>query len=268
MILFQYGKFGFIGSGSMAQALIKALVDGGYTNIIASRKDAAKVDELRETFGIETTIDNVSVVKYADVIVLCVKPQALGEVLQETVAYGTQEKLWISIAAGIPLASLEMYLGKGTHIVRTMPNLGSFVGFGCTAYTINASCTAYDAAIVEYLFSRGGKTFDVAESCMDAVTFVACKIGLLSKELEQDSTTLERASLDVGKQKILFIQALRTIAAYLEQGKSFDDIYRKVASRGGATEAAHAKALELGHYGNLGKIAEAALQRCKRLAQE
>lgn len=266
MVIFHVGKIGFIGAGNIATALIRALVDHNYSDIVASRRNKEALEELSKIYGIETTNNNIDVVTNSDTIVLSVKPQVINDVLEEINNYITSDKLLISVVTGKTIEYLTEKL-RSKRVVRCMPNIGSFVGHGSTAYTLGSGCSDKDRSIVEYIFSRGDDVLEVKEEAMNAVTYIACKIGLLSKELEQDEATLAEYGLESEKSRILIANALRATAAFIDRGESYDSLYRRVASPKGATETAEKYAREIGHYENLKNIASVALERCKELAK-
>src|SRR5210317_1175975 len=77
-------KIAFIGSGNMGEALLGGLLKAELThpeNIIATDLREYRLEEIYSKWKVVTTTDNVEAVKAADVIVLCVKPQVLGAVL-------------------------------------------------------------------------------------------------------------------------------------------------------------------------------------------
>src|SRR6186713_3373940 len=116
---------GFLGAGKMATALAKGFVAAGLTTakqIIASDPvDAARKYFSKET-GAKTTNSNLEVVRFADVLVLAVKPGNVAELLQEIRGSFTEKHLLISIAAGVPIAKLESGLSSSARVIRVMPN--------------------------------------------------------------------------------------------------------------------------------------------------
>src|SRR5262249_55532337 len=127
---------GFLGTGNMAEALIKGLVSAGVvepTQIYGSDPRRERCQDLSQRFGIHTTVHNVDVVRHAEIVVLSVKPQILPQVCDEVAPHLKPNALVISIAAGIPVAAIEKRLPPGTRVVRTMPNTPALVGAGATA---------------------------------------------------------------------------------------------------------------------------------------
>jgi pyrroline-5-carboxylate reductase len=131
-------QIAFIGSGVMAEAMIKGLVGHGLLpadDIIASGPRPERGAELADKYGIQVTEDNVAAARGRDIVVLSVKPQFLGEVLKEL---GTQviepEALVLSIVAGATIGRIAEGLGHQA-IVRVMPNTPAQVGMGMSVWT-------------------------------------------------------------------------------------------------------------------------------------
>ncbi|XP_012249203.1 pyrroline-5-carboxylate reductase-like, partial [Bombus impatiens] len=80
-----------------------------------------------QEIGSNTVFSNAPVVDYGDVLILAVKPQVVPMVLPDLKNY---RKLLLSIAMGIPLASLEKAVPNGTPVIRVMPNTPAIVGCG------------------------------------------------------------------------------------------------------------------------------------------
>ena len=92
-------KVGFIGSGNMAFALIKAIKKAKLaSSIISSDTKKSRLNLIKKKTGIKTTSNNKEVVKKASIIFIAVKPQIIGSILDEI---KDTNKLIISIAAGI-----------------------------------------------------------------------------------------------------------------------------------------------------------------------
>lgn len=165
-------KIAFLGAGNMANALIKGLLRSGApaANIVATVKREERRKSLHESHGISVSMDNIAAAKSADVIVLCVKPQAMNTLVTQIAPAVDSSKLVISIAAGVPIAALQRNLGAGARIVRTMPNTPCLVGKGATALAPGEHATAEDLVTATTLFDAVGLTTTVDESQLDAVT--------------------------------------------------------------------------------------------------
>jgi pyrroline-5-carboxylate reductase len=165
-------RFAFIGAGNMAEALIRGLLRAGTSpgQITATVRRPERIVELEKAHGLVAITDNAAAAKDADVIVLCVKPQAMARVVAQIAPVVNPSKLLISIAAGVPIAAIERKLGAGSRVVRAMPNTPALVGLGATALSGGGHATAEDVAFAQKLFDAVGITTVVDESLLDAVT--------------------------------------------------------------------------------------------------
>jgi pyrroline-5-carboxylate reductase len=166
-------RWGFIGSGKMASALIRGMLRAGLAqaaSILASDPLAEARTGLAEESGIGVFESNQAVVERSDVLVLAVKPQSMPQVLGEVRATVASHQLVISIAAGIPIAAIAHGLGPDRRIVRVMPNTPALLGEGASAYALGPHADAEDEAIVAAFLGSVGRAVRVPESMLDAVT--------------------------------------------------------------------------------------------------
>jgi pyrroline-5-carboxylate reductase len=166
-------KLGFLGAGNMAGALIKGLIHAGIvepTNIIASDVKAERLKQLAAAHGIRTTQDNHALVREVDVLVLAVKPQVIDKVLTDVGGDVRTETLVVSVAAGVPIESIEARLPHRAHVVRTMPNTPATALAGATAIAAGTHATEEDLATARALFEAVGCVVTLDEGLLDAVT--------------------------------------------------------------------------------------------------
>ncbi|HCQ65803.1 MAG TPA: pyrroline-5-carboxylate reductase [Rhodobacteraceae bacterium] len=108
------------------------------------------------------------------VVLVAVKPQMMGDALPTLAALGNGETLFVSVAAGTPIAAFEAALGASTPIIRAMPNTPAAVGRGITAIIGNTRTTAAQLDLAETLLGAVGQVVRLEdEGQMDAVTAVS-----------------------------------------------------------------------------------------------
>lgn len=166
-------RIGFIGAGQMATALGQGFVKAGLTageRIVASDPDPEARTRFAKATGGQTTTENVKVVDLSDVVFLAVKPQQMHRVMAELRPRIDPQKLVVSIAAGIRLATLSEGLGPEARLVRVMPNTPCLVGLGACGYCLGAGATAEDGRLVAQLLGAVGLAYQVEEHLLDAVT--------------------------------------------------------------------------------------------------
>jgi pyrroline-5-carboxylate reductase len=133
----------FIGSGVMAEAMIKGLLRQGLVSpsqIVASGPRPVRGQELFDRYSVRTTTDNIEAAKGAEIVVLSVKPQVLRRVLEELVGHVTSDALVLSIVAGATMTSIARMLGVPS-VVRVMPNTPAQIGLGISVWTATDATT-------------------------------------------------------------------------------------------------------------------------------
>ncbi|MCG3173168.1 MAG: Pyrroline-5-carboxylate reductase [Myxococcota bacterium] len=166
-------KITFIGSGNMAEALIRGLIEVAGTppeNVICTDTREDRLEVLRMRYGVRTSTANTAPLQVSDILVLAVKPQVMYEVLEEIRPMVLPKHLVISIAAGIPIHAIESALGGAQRIIRVMPNTPALVGAGATAIAPGRFVAEGDVALARELFNSVGKVVRVDEEALDAVT--------------------------------------------------------------------------------------------------
>ena len=167
---------GFIGAGNMAGALSGGLLAKGQaaTALALSDPSDSQLQSFRER-GIWTTGDNRALVERSDVLVLAVKPQVMKEVLQPLAdIVQARQPLVISIAAGIPVAAIERWLGGNVAVVRAMPNTPALVQSGATGLYANDQVGMELRRQAEEILGAVGMTVWVDdEALIDSVTAVS-----------------------------------------------------------------------------------------------
>lgn len=167
------GRIGFIGGGKIAQAMAKGFIAGGLTkasHITASVHPSDKISfDSFKSLGAKTIIENSPVVKESDVIFISVKPAVVQSVL-EGVKTISEDKLFISVAMGITLTTLEESLSSSSRVIRVMPNTPALVKAGCSVFVRGRKANDSDANITQRLLESIGTCEEVSENLLDPIT--------------------------------------------------------------------------------------------------
>jgi len=165
-------KIGFIGGGNMAEALIKGLLSGGFAaeRMMASEPSENRREHLHNAYAIELTTDNLEVVRVCEIIVLAIKPQIVDEVLAEVAGEFTDEKLLVSILAGVSCSVIEKFFQGAPRVVRVMPNTPALVGEAASTICRGHHSSKTDLALVQQIFEAVGMVQVIDERQMDAAT--------------------------------------------------------------------------------------------------
>jgi len=166
-------RLAILGLGKMGSILMQAFRKQNVVhaeNIFATVQHPERAANLAAKYGIKVTTDNRAAVADADIVLLCVKPQVLGDVVQEIAGGVRDNQLIISIAASVPTSYVEKRLPEGIPVIRAMPNTPSMVGAGMTAFCCGVAVKHADLEVVQTLFGTVGQVVRVDEKHMDAVT--------------------------------------------------------------------------------------------------
>lgn len=235
-------KICFIGAGNMAGSLIGGLVANGYpaAQITACDIDAARLQDLHDKHGIETATDGLAAAKDADVVLLAVKPQVMPAVCATLAALPANERqLFISVAAGVPSAAIDDWLGGGRAIVRCMPNTPALLQLGASGLAANARVSDAQKKIAEQILQAVGICLWVEnEADLDAVTAIS---GSGPAYFFYFIELLEAAGVKLGLEADTAARLARQTAlgaASMAIGKDVVELRAQVTSKKGTTEQA------------------------------
>ncbi|MCF8029228.1 MAG: pyrroline-5-carboxylate reductase, partial [Desulfobacteraceae bacterium] len=240
------------------------------------------VSALAETYGVTPAADNTRIVADCDIVVLAVKPQGMNEMLNDLDKAGafkslSGRRLFISIAAGIPISGIEgfIYAGrpdddkKRMPIVRVMPNTPALIGAGMSGMCANAFAEPADIEIAKNLLSAMGRVIVFAEDKMDAVTAVsgsgpAYGFYVLEAMIEAG----RNLGLERSEASVLAQAALSGALALVEYQNETPEVLRaRVTSPGGTTEAATRVLEEKDVKGAFVDAIAAAAERARQLSR-
>ncbi|MGC0773429.1 MAG: pyrroline-5-carboxylate reductase [Candidatus Acidiferrum sp.] len=166
-------KLAVLGTGKLGGILLRAYLKQGLFSakrVTATAKHGDKAAALAKELRVEATTDNRKAVRGADIVLLSVKPQVVGTVLEEIAPELSEKTLVISVAASVPTSYIEQRAGAKVPVVRAMPNTCSVVGCGMTGICRGAQASAEHLEMARTMFDAVGRTVVVDEKNMDAVT--------------------------------------------------------------------------------------------------
>ena len=234
----------------MATALGQGFVKAGLSrgeNLSAADPLPDARERFAQATGAATTDDNAGLAERSEVIFLAVKPQQIAQVTAELKGKISAEKLVISIAAGVRLATLAEGLGRQVRLVRVMPNTPCLIGQGACGYCLGQQATPDDGELVEELLGAVGVVHQVDEKLLDAVTglsgsgpaFVFCVIEALS-----DGGVRMGLPRDIAT--ALAVQTVRGAAEMVAATGQHTAVLRDRVTSPGGTTIAGLQALESG----------------------
>lgn len=168
-------KIGFIGGGKMATAIMKGIINSNWCeakNIFVSDKNEDALKTLEKNYAVQTTLNNIEVVKNSKIILFAVKPFVLMAVLSEIKPYLTEEHIIFSIAAGISIKTMEEIVGE-IPVVRIMPNTPALVNEGMSAICKGNYANDEHSKIALEIFKSVGKVVEADEKYIDIITAIS-----------------------------------------------------------------------------------------------
>ncbi|MCK4533880.1 MAG: pyrroline-5-carboxylate reductase [Syntrophobacterales bacterium] len=165
-------KICIIGGGNMGEALAGGIISSGLAdveNITIHDIQRERLTHFRDKHRVSVSDNIAETIETSDIVILAVKPQNMETVLRD-IADAVEDKLVISIAAGITLGFIEEHLGEKTRAVRVMPNTPALIGEGAAALAGGKNATDSDIATARRIFDSVGVTVVVEEELIDAVT--------------------------------------------------------------------------------------------------
>ncbi len=166
-------RVAFLGGGRMGEALVSGIVRSGGRSrdeliVTCRREDRAR--EVAERTGVTTTLSNPEAVRWAQTLVLTVKPQDMETLLEQITDVVRQDQLVISFAAGIRTSFVERFVPPGTPVVRVMSNVPVMVDEAMSVISPGSHAEDKHLAVAEELLSTVGHVIRLPEKHQDAVT--------------------------------------------------------------------------------------------------
>ncbi|KAJ1991427.1 delta 1-pyrroline-5-carboxylate reductase [Dimargaris cristalligena] len=188
-------KLAFIGCGTMGRVIIDGLfarlaelpekpIPGDTlprpAEVWATVIREESVQRLKTCYGskvkVVSHVNNASVIKEADVIFLCCKPQKAREVLESpgvAAALASSPKLLISVCAGVTLKQLHGWVPSGTNVIRAMPNTPCQIREGMTILCWNPDTPSTYTDFATQVFTILGRCRALEEKHINAATGLA-----------------------------------------------------------------------------------------------
>ncbi len=167
-------KLGVIGAGVMGQALIRGLLAKKVIdtkNVWAAAKTEGSCEKIQAELGIPAYTSYKDALADTDVLLLCVKPTGIRQVLERLKSFNlSKDTLVISIVAGATIEQIETGLGGNNPVIRAMTNTPCLVGQAMTVVCPGAHATGTHLTIARQIFEAVGVCMTLDESHFDAIT--------------------------------------------------------------------------------------------------
>lgn len=239
-------RLGLIGAGNMAAAMVAGWVRSDASlagKIVLSDRGSGRARRLADELGCGVAGSNRDLVEQCDVVVLCVKPVDVENVLREvTGLVHAGEKVVASVAAGVQTATIENLLETGVAVLRFMPNVPVRVNAGTLVYALGRDAGGRSGSLVDATiatFDRLGTVVQLDERLFDAATALSGSgpafFGLVVEAFE-DAAIVSGLSATVGRQ-LAVTTMVGTAEMLVQQDLSCSELRRMVTSPGGTAAA-------------------------------
>lgn len=164
-----------IGGGNMAEAILRGILESGVAepgSVTVCDISSERRETLSRRYAVSCTESSAQAIAASPMVLLAVKPDVLGIVLDENRQH-LADKAVVSIAAGWTMTAIRERLGGSARLLRVMPNTPAMVGEGMSVLSADHTLRDGEAAYAHSIFSALGRVLTLPEKYFDAVTAVS-----------------------------------------------------------------------------------------------
>jgi pyrroline-5-carboxylate reductase len=263
-------KIGIIGLGNMGEAIAKNLLKSGVKkeSILCFEVKLERRSFIEEKYKLKFTESVGELIKKARYIILSIKPQDSNKLLKSIASLIDDKKIIISIMAGITMSNVLSAIGKPSKIIRIMPNICVKVGEGAIGIAPGPDIKKEEIEAVKALILPMGKTIEVGEELMDAVTALGGSgpaFFLLFLEAMIDAGVKIGIARD--KSKVICSQVIKGTLKMLEEEDIHPTLMKEMITSPAGTTISGLSVLEESAFkGNIIKAVEISAKRAKELS--
>ena len=169
-------NYAFIGLGNMAGAILRGMQARGRfrdDKLYGFDTNPQAALDMEKSTGLIPAGSADEAARAGEVIVLCVKPQVMGSVLQDIRDSIDQSKAIITIAAGLPISYYESRLPEKIALIRAMPSINAMALSAASAVCGNRCADEQRMAIARKLLGAIGAVHEVEEKHFAAFSAIA-----------------------------------------------------------------------------------------------
>ena len=162
-----------IGAGKLGESLVRGLIDAGTVDaarVTVTAAHRSRPERLAQELGVHAGASNREAAKGAGLVIIAVKPQQVGAVLEDLRGTLEPTQLLVSVAASVGTTFIESKLRGPIPVVRAMPNTPALIRCGMTAIAPGSHARDEHLSMARSVFNAVGRTVVVDEKHMDAIT--------------------------------------------------------------------------------------------------
>jgi pyrroline-5-carboxylate reductase len=234
-------KIAIIGGGNLGTAIAEGLIQSGFVqpkHILITKRNIHTLNSL-ERSGVLVSDKNEEAVRYADLVILAVKPFQINDILKSLKDELNEEKhVLVSVVTGVSIEHIAASIGKKVPIVRAMPNTAIAIQESMTciaAKNVNEEQLQY----VQDIFSQLGKVVRIDEKLMDAATVLgACGTAFAMRYIRANIQGGIEIGFDAATANLIVAQTVKGAAELLlKRGTHPEQEIDKVTTPKGCTIA-------------------------------
>lgn len=216
----QSRKIAIIGGGNLGTAIAEGLISSNFiapADIMVTRRNTATLATLKQK-GAIISDNNVDAVRFADVVILAVKPFQVQEILtsiKDELVEGRH--MLVSVVTGVFISDMDGMIEKHIPMFRAMPNTAIAIGESMTCICQQHANTE-DVAYVTEMFNQLGKSVTIDEKLMDASTVLgACGTAFAMRYIRANIQGGIEIGFDAATASIIAAQTVKGAAELLLQ---------------------------------------------------
>lgn len=235
-------KIAIIGGGNLGTAIAEGLIQSGFVapkHILITKRNIQTLNHL-ERKGVLVSDRNEEAVRYADLIILAVKPFQVNDILTSLKSEFKEDKqLLVSVVTGVSIDHIKGYLGNAVHVVRAMPNTAIAIQESMTCIAASRDVPEEQFQYVMDIFDQLGKAVRIDEKLMDAATVLgACGTAFAMRYIRANIQGGIEIGFDAATANLIAAQTVKGAAELLlKRGSHPEQEIDKVTTPKGCTIA-------------------------------
>ncbi|MEP1097605.1 MAG: pyrroline-5-carboxylate reductase [Cyclobacteriaceae bacterium] len=219
-------KIAIIGAGNLGAAIAKGIVEKGLAdseNITLTRRDDHALEQF-SSIGFNVTNRNTEAVEKATIVLLCVQPEQMNEVIDEIKPALRENHILVSVMTGISIEKIENFIDHKCFVIRAMPNTAIAIGESITC--LSAKGESKEAVPrIEMLFAALGKTLVIEEELMQAATVLgASGVAFFMRYLRAATQGGIQMGFDAKDAQLIAVQTAKGAASLILQHDSHPEV--------------------------------------------
>lgn len=235
-------KIAIIGGGNLGTAIAEGLIQSGFVlpkHILITKRNIQTLNHL-ERKGVLVSDKNEEAVRYADLVILAVKPFQVNDILTSlTHEFQEGRHLLVSVVTGVTIDDIAGQLGGKVPVVRAMPNTAIAIQESMTCIAASRNVPEEQLQYVLEIFDQLGKAVKIEEKLMDAATVLgACGTAFAMRYIRANIQGGIEIGFDAATANLIAAQTVKGAAELLlKRGSHPEQEIDKVTTPKGCTIA-------------------------------